>query len=195
MLCPLPGIVSRWSVSAVARLTAAQATWEVVGPSPSWKSRVVPCAICCVVCPPPASLWTDVPGSPRAGFSATSEKSQTSLTLEERTPHASWTGCLGCLQVLEWKRLPSAENCKPSIFPIGKRLQLSYGTRTRTVTKCPLFERTRRGCRAYSEAWAAFWEVFNCWSVMKRGAPISLPTHHSQSEHRMSPGEFPSLKW
>ena len=66
LLCPLPGSVSRWSVSAVARLPAAQATWEVVGPSPSWKSRVVPCAICCVGCPPPASPGTDALGSPRA---------------------------------------------------------------------------------------------------------------------------------
>ena len=30
------------------------------------KSGVVSCAIFCVGCPPPASLWTDAPGSPRA---------------------------------------------------------------------------------------------------------------------------------
>ena len=94
----------------------------------------------------------------------------------------------------EWKRLLTVENCKPSTFPIGKRLQLSYGIRTRTVTKCPFFERTRRGCRAYSEAWTAFLDVFNCWSVMLRGAPISLPTHHYKSEHRMWLSEFTSLK-
>ena len=29
------------------------------------------------------------------------------------------------------------ENCKPSIFKIEKRLQLPYGTGTRTVTQCP----------------------------------------------------------
>ena len=60
-----------------------------------------------------------------------------------------------------------------------------------------LVQRARRGrrrLRVYSEGWAAFWDVFNGWFVMKRGASISLSTNHHNSDHRISPGELASLK-
>ena len=108
-----------------------------------WKSGVVSCSICCVGCPPPASPSTDAPGSPRAGFSATSKKSQTSLTLEERTPHASWRGCLslplGCLQ-LRCHRLKFSVSCTVAPFEATFRG----------------LDRPRVEALAYSGEWEAF---------------------------------------